>query len=69
MPLSVFAEGHFGIEAMGDGVRRVLIVEVCGSLVVFALAGLLAFFIAFMTAGFQAVRAALANPAESLRHE
>jgi putative ABC transport system permease protein len=35
----------------------------------FALAGLLAFLIALITVSFQAVRAALANPVESLRCE
>jgi putative ABC transport system permease protein len=35
----------------------------------FALAGLLAFSIALITVSFQAVRAALANPVESLRYE
>jgi putative ABC transport system permease protein len=35
----------------------------------YALAGLLAFLIALISAGFQAVKAALTNPADSLRHE
>jgi len=39
------------------------------SLWVFALAGLLSIFIALLTVGFQALKAALANPVESLRTE
>jgi putative ABC transport system permease protein len=36
---------------------------------VFVLSGLMALFIALMTVGFQAVRAAAANPVVSLRYE
>ncbi len=36
---------------------------------VFALAGLLAFIMAFLTVGYQAAKAALANPVEALRYE
>jgi putative ABC transport system permease protein len=39
------------------------------SWVIFAMAGLLAFFIAIVTVSFQAIRAALANPVKSLRSE
>jgi len=38
-------------------------------LVSFVLAGLLAFTIALFTVSFQSIRAALANPVESLRYE
>jgi putative ABC transport system permease protein len=36
---------------------------------IFALAGLLAFIIALMTVSYQAIKAAVANPVDSLRHE
>ena len=36
---------------------------------VFVLAGMVAILVAFLTVGFQSVKAALANPVESLRSE
>jgi putative ABC transport system permease protein len=43
--------------------------RICIGAEVFVLAGGLALFIALFTVGFQAVRAALANPVNTLRYE
>ncbi len=59
-PISYFAMNHW----LQDFAYRTEI-----NPFIFVLAGLLALVIAWLTVGYQALKAALANPVESLRYE